>query len=403
MSWDLRTDDDALLVLADLLASDRPGGDGDRRPGDDERYAVVPSFQHPRYLLPVASPTAAAAHLRAGRGLLSGLASHLLARPAIRAGALRLAARRSLAIPPGTPDHPTLAERLAAELGRAKVQLSLAVGPPRPNRKPVVRVADERGAVVAWAKVGTSAHAASLVRHEAEFLSGPGPGRLRAAGIETSRVLAELTWKGCPVVVASALPESVSMRTRPLELDAPTLTAIAACEDELDAARPADSAWWGRVETSVAEVEGPRRLAAHEAAEVVLQRLGEHELRFGRWHGDLAPWNAQWQDGRLLAWDWERTAAPVPLGFDALHQTFQVELAGRDATPGGARRAAVERNRSLLAELGVPPAAAGAMGDAYCLTFALRLLEDAGYAALHGGSLRLLDGLLDDLVRAGAS
>jgi hypothetical protein len=46
----------------------------------------------------------------------------------------------------------------------------------------------------------------------------------------------------------------------------------------------------------------------------------------GAWHGDWTPWNMGVLGGRLCVWDWERFAAPVPLGMDLLHHHFQTDV-----------------------------------------------------------------------------
>ncbi len=409
MSSDLRTDDDAVLVLADLLAAE-PGQEptagtavAGAGPVADEAYVVLPSLDRPRYVLPAAAPRAAAAHLRPSRGFLAGVASHAVAGPAIRAGALRLASSRTLAVPAGPPGWLTLAARLSRELGRGPLALSIALGPPRPNRKPVIRLSDTDGHAIGWAKVGTSRHAAALVREEAAFLGGPGPGHLRQAGIEPPELLAHFTWKGCPVAVGSALPATVGTRVRPLRLTAAVIDAIAACDSAGERPGPAaDSAWWKGIEARLDEVPAAYREAADRAAGAVLDRLGPIELRYGRWHGDLASWNAQWVGQRLLAWDWERTEDPVPVGFDALHQTFQFSLLRHRHPVAAARRATAEDNRALLAEVGVSPASAAAVTAGYCLTFALRLLDDARFASLDPAADAIVGDLLADLAGGGA-
>ncbi len=406
MSSDLRTDEDALLVLADLLAPDQSEASGSEpvevlpRP---QAYVVLPNLDRPRYVLPANAPAAAAAHLRTGSGAVGGLVAHAVARPAIRAGALRLAYRRTLTVPAGTRDHPTLADRISHELGLGPLAVSVAIGPPRPNRKPVIRLTDGRGRAVAWAKVGTSTHAAALVRHEDAFLTGPGPISLRQAGIDAPTRLAQFTWKGHPVVAVSALPARVGVRVRTLPLTAEAITAIANCDSVDEAPGPAvDSSWWKQVETELADVTGPRRRAAGRAAEAVFDQLRHVELRYGRWHGDLASWNAQWHDRRLLVWDWERTGDAVPVGFDALHESFQFHLFNAGLPVAAARQRATHTNRDLLRELGVPAAAAGPMTAGYCLTFALRLLEDARLTVLDPAAAEVLDAVLADLGRMGA-
>ena len=56
----------------------------------------------------------------------------------------------------------------------------------------------------------------------------------------------------------------------------------------------------------------------------------------------------------VLAWDWERFAGGVPVGFDALHYDLQPRALGRVDAAGAAAADSVRRAPGLLAPLGVP-------------------------------------------------
>ena len=107
---------------------------------------------------------------------------------------------------------------------------------------------------------------------------------------------------------------------------------------------------------------------------------------FARWHGDLAPWNATWQGDRLLAWDWERSHAPVPLGLDLVHNRVQT-AAIRDGVPvAAALRAAATAEAETFVALGYADDDAPLLARAYAVTLRARYAADARHGPLGPGA-----------------
>ena len=88
-----------------------------------------------------------------------------------------------------------------------------------------------------------------------------------------------------------------------------------------------------------------------------LEGLAGTPLVFGTWHGDWGPWNCARTPGRLLVWDWERSADSVLLGFDLLHFGYQTAL--------GPRPAAGRRRRHRQGPGGPLPGRAGPAAQAW--------------------------------------
>jgi hypothetical protein len=112
-------------------------------------------------------------------------------------------------------------------------------------------------------------------------------------------------------------------------------------------------------------------------------------LSTGAWHGDWTPWNTAFlpEAGTVLIWDWERYAAGVPIGFDALHHHLQAGLAaarGRPLTPAIAA-ATVDAAPELLAPFGTPGSSAVDTALLYLAEIATRYLADNQAAA--GGAV----------------
>lgn len=351
----LRSDAAALATVAALLAPCGPGG-GPRR-----RYAVLPRATQPRYILPGGRAHAAAVHIRP-TGSRRDLAVRVV-RPALALGASRLL--QGVSVDDGVDGDPSLRRHLASVLRRPEIDLALALGRPRPNRKPVVQLVDDDGTTVAWAKIGVDELTDSLVAHEIDAIRAHD----HVPPLVTPRLLADGSWKGHRYLVLADI--GVIESAGDLDLTADAVRAIAGppCEAPL-----AGSGWWTTLQERAARSDGAplRRLLDHLAP-----LLARRRWVFGRWHGDLAPWNAAWGPSGLACWDWERSTGPVPLGIDLAHNRIQVAvLSGRESLGDGFDRF-LTRDRAVLEALGYTDDEAALLGGAYLATLRARYLDDA--------------------------
>ena len=159
------------------------------------------------------------------------------------------------------------------------------------------------------------------------------------------------------------------------------------------------SPWWDAVcerSASHAKVAAAEQLEA--CVKNVARQLTNVRFRFGAWHGDLTPWNAEWVDGRLHIWDWERTGGPVPLGFDAVHAEFQVAHLRAGLPPAAAADRVLSAQGPLLELLGIPRADQRLLVNCYQLELSLRLLDAARYGPIGG-----LGPLVNELLSASTS
>jgi hypothetical protein len=361
----LRSDATALAAVADLLGSSSDADAGRRT------YAVLPRASRPRYLVPVDGRHARGAHIRPGAGTAQA-ATRLALRGALRLGAGRALPGR-LVVSDGDRAAPSLRRHLADLLGRDDVDLAVALGAPRPNRKPVVQVIGADGATVAWVKLGVDDHTDALVAHETGALQAVGA----ADGpLLTPPVLAASSWRGHPLLALGhvAMDESAD----DLVLTAPAVAAIAGSTVDEDVLA---GAWWAGL---AAAPDPDGAVAAVLAA--LAPRVEGRRWPFGRWHGDLAPWNATWSGDRLVAWDWERSTAPVPVGLDLFHNRVQV-AALRHGTPvAAALRDAARAEADTLGALGHDPADAPLLAAAYAATLRARYAADARHGPLGPGA-----------------
>ncbi|MEZ5258186.1 MAG: phosphotransferase [Ilumatobacteraceae bacterium] len=254
-------------------------------------------------------------------------------------------------------DPVTLHEYLAEACGVPEVDLSVAFGSERPNRKPIVRVHTPDGRTVGFAKVGWNEFTNELVTQEGRTLRQLQ--RFPTRRLVLPRVLHLGSWQGHAVSVTTPLVGSPTW-TRPAAPNRETFRELARLGDVTEhtvSQSPRVAGYLARrsvLDADVAELV----TRAVERADVL---GGDRPFPHGRFHGDFTPWNVRSTGRGLIVWDWERTDDGVPVGYDVLHFHFQRAL-GRTG-PGGSGDALVGVIRdhgTMLRELGVPdPSALG--------------------------------------------
>jgi hypothetical protein len=115
----------------------------------------------------------------------------------------------------------------------------------------------------------------------------------------------------------------------------------------------------------------------------MFDRVARHtattELAFGRWHGDWAPWNMGSTGGRVQLWDWERSRAGVPVGFDIAHFVLQERLVTR-ADPAATAAVLLRVGGDALARWYDRPQQREATVLLYLTEIVARYVADAGPA-----------------------
>lgn len=139
------------------------------------RYAVVPSVDRARFLLPLGSSRATAAALLAYNALrpVKVRAVRAALGVAARAGVVARAPFPvlSVAVPTALdPAEVLLAERLSTELGGGRAYAACGVRPPDPNHKPTLQLFDHAGTPCGYAKIGWNDATRALVTAEAAAL-----------------------------------------------------------------------------------------------------------------------------------------------------------------------------------------------------------------------------------------
>ncbi len=388
---DHRTATDPLSGAPDLRwAVDAVWGrDGPARvaTGDDvpaghrvvERFAILPNVRAPRLLVPMGNRRAtAAAFRRFGAGMtgaartgraIAGLAAAVGAAPMLFRDRLVVTAPRNT-----TPDEratSSVTDHLRAALDRPDLAFAIYVGVPRPNRKPVLQILAEDGAVVGFAKVGWNDLTRALVRTEAAALGALAEDP--PAAFSAPRVIEAGPVRDREVLTMAPLPAGVSGRASAVTSVPLDATREVSHRGGTSCARLADASAWRslreRAGTAARDASGDDADRIRAAIVDIGGRAGDMELAFGSWHGDWAPWNMARADGRLYVWDWERSARPAPVGFDVAHFHHQV-LRRRRPLPTPA-----ELVRALRAAAGPDLSALEVAPDAHGVVIATYLLE----------------------------
>lgn len=263
-----------------------------------------------------------------------------------------------------------LAGYLSAALGK-DVMVSLHIGPPRANRKPVLQAVAPDGAVAGFVKMGVDPLTCDLVRAEAAALAFLADAPLTK--VRPPRLLWHGQWRGHEVLVQEAFPRGRR---------ASDLAELAGAMAELAAVRgtavmpAAASPYWRNLRPRL------RALSQRDDAAALLRALdaaeagsGATDIRFGSWHGDWAPWNMTVSQGRALVWDWERFETGVPVGYDAVHYVLQRAVRGGMAAQPAAE-GILARAPGILAPYGADPAAARLTAMLYLVEIGTRYLHD---------------------------
>ena len=350
------------------------------------RYAVVPSLERARFLLPLGSRRVTAASVLAYNALrppkvrASRAAIGLLA----RVGALGLTRAPVLSV--HAPDGAELLwDHLAGLLGEPRLHAAIGIRPPDPHHKPTLQLFDDAGRPRGYAKIGWNDGTRAMVRAEAAVLTGLATGD----GLpETPRLLLHTRWHDREVAVVEPMPGDVRRLRDP---DQPRLAAMLAVARRGGPPAPARPVG--------AFLAGWRRRAApaiEPAIDALEARDGGLLLEFGDWHGDWVPWNMARHRGGLIVWDWENSGTGVPVGFDLAHQAFQTALSGH-GWPAAECAAAVDASLTEHGPaLGLSPAARRFVADAYLIELWLRAYELSADGAgwnpkLHPALLHVLD------------
>ena len=352
-------------------AGPQPGrSDRDR---EQTEYLVLPDEARAMLLLPRRPRRAAAAALRNYQASAAGSRRFLLRSMALaaRVGLADALPHRITVESAGHEPDADVVSYLRKVLD-CDVVVSLRIGPPRANRKPVLELLSPRGEALGFAKVGVTGLTRELVRAEAAALDVLGAAAL--GRLEVPRLLHHGQWRDHEVLVQAPLSGS-GRAGSPSELAA-AMAEVAAVQG-LVTQQVSRSAYWRGLRSRL------EACPPSEAAVALLRVIQDLEamaattrLAFGCWHGDWTPWNMAFSGGRVLVWDWERFEDGVPVGFDAVHYQVQRAVTGNGTKAQAAAEMALLTAPMTLGPLGVRPGVAVFVAALYLIEIATRYLHD---------------------------
>ncbi len=278
-----------------------------------EQYSALPRPGDPRVVVDL---DCSQAMTDAIERMVSSRTSNAAARRAASGVSLLAGRRKADWSVTSNAELGTLRQHLSAVLDR-DVRLSVSVGPPRPNRKPVVRcyAGDE---MVAVAKLGPDDHTHQMVQNEAYWLDHLMDHPLD--GVVTPGLLHSGSFGSSALLVMEPLDLVDDLGVTVANMPMSTLEEFVS--SRVDAtSRVRETAWFGDLATRLGENQHGELRSLVDAIE---QDPFVDALEVSAWHGDWSPWNTgRTTDGRLAIWDWERTTLGVPTGFDLLHLHYQ--------------------------------------------------------------------------------
>jgi phosphotransferase family enzyme len=345
---------------------------GPARPPGGE-FALVRGIRQPPLLVPAAPHAAAAAVRRYSKPQSAAAQLGISALSRLLAGGLGGVLLCGRVHVRAQTEAETIEAYLKTVMAR-DIRVSMYLGPPRANRKPVLQLVTDTGELAGFTKIGVNPLTQQLVRAERDALAQLGEAGLTE--IVVPRVLHYGTWNGLDVLVLSSLP--VWERHRPL-----SEAQLAAAMNELAKVRGlqretlADSGYLRQLRSRLAATdEGADRSALTRALDALEASDGSEVLTFGAWHGDWAPWNMAKTTRGLMVWDWERFSLGVPLGFDALHHWLQTEVRGGRHAPRVVAARCIESAPHLLASFEIAAQQARLIASLYVSDLATRYLFD---------------------------
>lgn len=282
-------------------------------PGRRSTHAAFPSSTRPRLLVPRTNSRAAAESIR-HYTVADGMRTRWALR--IAAGLARLGATPLLATPITLGGSTSFLRHLGEVIGHGDLVFSVHLGPPRANRKPVLRIMDRRGREIAFAKLGINDLTNSRVRHEAAALRDVHANVRRP--LVTPELITAGEWDGCAYLVMMPVDDQSSRvpDSRLRQRSAEALRAAFPVE-----VRTLAQAGWMRRVVEALDTASDSAESDHlrQALDRLLRNHGDRSIALGAGHGDWSRWNMSVQGSDIVAWDWERFATDVPAGWDELH------------------------------------------------------------------------------------
>jgi hypothetical protein len=288
-------------------------------------WLVLPSPARPQLLVPLASTAGPMIQSRLAQGQLAILRRNVARRVLSFPGLASLPIQR-LQIDGDAVDELLTWFTEAKFSGPEVHHFGVMIGPPRANRKPVLRLFSADGRTVGYAKMGINALTNELVDQEAAALTAVSHLNLTEISIPTIRKHG--SWRERRILLTSpvALTDDAANLRQPDELPIISTRSLFTHAVQLDIPIRVVLA------TAIIGTPSSEEISTLESlGSRLIKTIGDLCIPLGAAHGDWAPWNMAWNGNTLDVWDWERYETGLPQGFDAVHFEASKVRAGQIA------------------------------------------------------------------------
>jgi hypothetical protein len=284
------------------------------------RFAVLPSRNQPRWLLPLTTSERAidGFELYTPYSRLARVMKALVVR--VRATGLHVWARQHVLV---AARAPLAIEKLASEVtGEKDITFAFSVGTPGSVQKLSIQLMNGAGATLGYMKMPLKVPAERRLRHEAQVLqklhSFP---QLRA---HIPNVLFAGDWDGQYVLFQSAVKGKPGT-VRLTQLHEEFLNALHDCEPVVLPGRKLIQKVAQRWNMIAPRLATNWQRLGRDALKTASHELDTAQIACGIHHGDFVSWNTRVTPQSLLVFDWESAAWEVPLLWDKFHFLAQTE------------------------------------------------------------------------------
>ncbi|MFZ0038288.1 MAG: phosphotransferase [Candidatus Acidiferrales bacterium] len=284
------------------------------------RFAILPSRNQPRWLLPLTSDRRAidgfelyTPYSRATR-LMKALVVH------VRATGWEGWVRHSVLV---AARAPLPIEKLVSEItGEKHATFAFSLGTPGSVQKLTVQVMNGDGAILGYLKMPLKSGAEQRLRHEADVLqklhSFP---KLRA---HIPRLLFAGAWDGRYVVFQSAI-DGEAGPVRLTQSHDEFLRILHSCEPSMRPGRKLVQRIGQRWNKVAPRLRTSWQRLGSEVLRIASRELDSSQIACGVQHGDFVPWNTRVHEKGLILFDWESAAWEAPVLWDKFHFLSQTE------------------------------------------------------------------------------
>ena len=277
------------------------------------RFAILPSRQEPRYLVPLGDSrtTLKGFQFHTPYALGARLRKTLLAQ-VVRTGWSGWALH-SLDV-----GEPLGLKALVTNLtGERNPAFAMSLGTTGKYRKLTIQAMRAGGEILGYIKLGMTKPAVDHVRREAAVLESLG-----ALQPWVPRVLYAGEWQNSYLLFQSPL-EGRPGRADLSSLHIDFLEKLAALR-RIDKSGPCLVEEIGaRWKSAIWRCDWRWQELGRNTLSTASRELQKLTIPCATWHGDFAPWNTRVCDGRLSVFDWESSEEGMPLGWDTFHFSVQ--------------------------------------------------------------------------------